>query len=495
MLSRNVVAMTLLVAGTACLASGCFRAQSTSVQVAQAPAMDITVVRSMIAARYGFMRGYNIIDGSLVRSTRLLSGNGRVSFDPTAAVSLNHEDLPTHRPAPNPVVCGVPNAQYLGEFASGSPDFEHPKVPFEWADNVFPIPYPYRPSDEYRPRGMYFSGSLVRLETSAADILVAHPFGTDIDLDVDLDSEFLELLANPDSLLDGKHQLFHVELEQGLWPHRRDGSLWFTPKSGDAIAAYGPWIMDCGHPDDYHTEVHPLTFVAFSRLDSTASGITAWAFVNPYWVSQFYVDDSATAVNFTESGRLGSGDAKSLPQFVAAQLGSNSFKFSPLSQQLHAFPVIVPTHFDQIQWFVCPPIPPSVEHDRTAWTITVEASFTKRSNVPARVRANPEIGCAEVVASLTEFYKPRAILPTVGEWSWDKIEKDVGNIDVRAILLKKGGALPTFRAHVNQNPKILRLSPLVISMDSTKRTDDDQPFPFYGIIHVRWTPVSKSILK
>src|SRR5207247_2922637 len=60
----------------------------------------------------------------------------------------------------------------------------------------------------------------------------------------------------------------HIEIEQGLVPHSGPGLQDFLPGyepvNGDRIAAWGPWIIDCGHAD-FHSELHELTLLVFGH--------------------------------------------------------------------------------------------------------------------------------------------------------------------------------------------------------------------------------------
>src|SRR5438093_1076087 len=66
----------------------------------------------------------------------------------------------------------------------------------------------------------------------------------------------------------------------------------FVPRAGDRIALLRHWIIDCGHTD-YETEIHPLTFLATAHTEGDTT--VAWAFYNPYHVTQVYSPDISVA--------------------------------------------------------------------------------------------------------------------------------------------------------------------------------------------------------
>jgi hypothetical protein len=59
----------------------------------------------------------------------------------------------------------------------------------------------------------------------------------------------------------------------------------YIPQEGDRIAMRGRWIIDCGH-NDFHTELHPITFMAFGH--AVGSKTVVHVISNPYRVTQLY---------------------------------------------------------------------------------------------------------------------------------------------------------------------------------------------------------------
>src|SRR5437588_252802 len=59
----------------------------------------------------------------------------------------------------------------------------------------------------------------------------------------------------------------------------------YIPHEGERIAMRGRWIIDCGH-NDFHTELHPITFMAFGH--QVGSKTVVHVLANPYRVTELY---------------------------------------------------------------------------------------------------------------------------------------------------------------------------------------------------------------
>lgn len=199
-------------------------------------------------------------------------------------------------PSSDPVTaCGSDQYTYLTEL------LEHPvpeyEVPQHWGDVVV------------GGQQVMVSGTVQHAGFGTGDLPFDHVFGSDFNMDVGVDPQFAEFTQ----MDGGPTELpMHVELEEGLFPHARttpgsaSGATWnemsdsarenvqpgYLPLPGDRVIVMGRWILDCGH-GDYFTELHPLTFMAWSHVDGDRT--TVGFFYNPYRVAQRYHPDPALA--------------------------------------------------------------------------------------------------------------------------------------------------------------------------------------------------------
>ena len=137
------------------------------------------------------------------------------------------------------------------------------------------------------------SGTVATVHQGPGDLPMDHPLGDDLSMDVTLDAAFtpfsLKLGAAPS---DTKAGQLHVEISSGMIPHLPSTSTppanqtWRQlsdvslqgfqpgfdhPAVGDRVLVGGRYIVDCGHPD-YHTELHPISFLAWSHQDGHDDG-------------------------------------------------------------------------------------------------------------------------------------------------------------------------------------------------------------------------------
>jgi hypothetical protein len=219
-----------------------------------------------------------------------------VEFEAEAALAANGPIPPV--PA-NPLeevkeACGSETAVFGSELLSGTPP-PSIKVKNEWGDIV-------------PGKDMMVSGTISNVEFSGGDLSIDHPFSRDFTFDVVLDEPYWPLsreLGPGASEGAGEHEL-HMELEVGQLLHAlprlegpAEGESWLTsdslahenleaayiPQVGERIAMRGRWIIDCGH-DDFHAELHPITFMAFGH--AVGSKTVVHVLSNPYRVTQLY---------------------------------------------------------------------------------------------------------------------------------------------------------------------------------------------------------------
>ena len=204
--------------------------------------------------------------------------------------------------------CGSETVTWGSELLTTPPS--EIKVKNEWADLI--------------PGGkeMEVSGKVTGVEFSNGDISIDHPFSRDFTFNVKLDEPYWSLARSlgtgpPDGAESNEttsHEI-HMELETGALLHSlpqkegpASGEQWellnteppeptltgealehlepgYHPVVGDRVAMRGRWIVDCGH-NDFHSELHPLTFLAFGHAEGHKT--ITHVLTNPYRVTQLY---------------------------------------------------------------------------------------------------------------------------------------------------------------------------------------------------------------
>ena len=165
----------------------------------------------------------------------------------------------------------------------------HPGVPSR-ATSTTSDCVPVFPSTNSGATCVFAAGRVVSWENSRYDIMFAHPFGTGDSFDIELDAPYRELLIHPEVFSEsdpsGGHEAtrpetdrvctrrlhastvcvhtLHLELESGLKPWT-PGGPWYIPQENDRVAAMGYYVIDCGHPANYQSEIHPPAFLAFAQ--------------------------------------------------------------------------------------------------------------------------------------------------------------------------------------------------------------------------------------
>jgi len=402
--------------------------------------------------------------------------HGTLGFDETTAVQTDTLGSGTFPTANSFFSCGTSTATFATEILTNP---LHAKVRFEWGDVVPGLQ-------------AFASGSVTDLSIGhGGDLPFTHPFGDDMTFDMKLDSPYTSLSQTvgsaPNDIPAGT---LHTEVPEGLIPHGTDGSFQpgFTPTEGDQSAAYGPWIVDCGHPD-FHTEIHPPTVIAFGHQEGSAT--VTHAFYNPYTVTQLFTPFAKDAADFPNTSRL--TDPNTLP------FPTTAFKLllrighlgppGPLccANRLVTHPVIAPNETAPPSWFVCAPGPKPA-----GGSLSVSSSFTTRSGVKVTVTPNDDIGCAEVSATMGSSYTPQPLQRKSCVLPWSVLSKQaadalgVPGLDIRAAI---DTLVPkSFVPAVNRNPVVDCYDPLVAPPLGTSgvTVSDSQPYPFYGTVSVSW---------
>ncbi|HEX4187009.1 MAG TPA: hypothetical protein VHY83_03835 [Solirubrobacteraceae bacterium] len=330
-----------------------------------------------------------------------------VEFESKAALTANGPipPVPTNPLEEVKEVCGSETAVFGSELLNGTPPSKI-KVKNEWGDIV-------------AGKDMMVSGTISDVEESGGDLSIDHPFSRDFTFDVVLDQAYWPLarqLGPGATEGAGEHEL-HMELEDGQLLHALpqltgppEGESWLTldakahenreaayiPQAGDRIAMRGRWIIDCGH-NDFHTELHPITFMAFGH--AMGSKTVVHVISNPYRVTELYGFGSA-GVNSAPKGAP-------FPQALEDTITSVTEK------SIAGFPaaITMATGIERTQpstapWIVCKP---------TSGKANVHRAFVTRKGVTISVNALKGTNCATISArvggSEGEFGKYTALQP------------------------------------------------------------------------------------
>jgi hypothetical protein len=280
-----------------------------------------------------------------------------VEFESKAALAANG---PIPKVPANPLeevkeVCGSETQVFGSELLTGTPPSEI-KVKNEWGDIV-------------AGKDMMVSGKISHVEESGGDLSFDHPFSRDFTFDVVLDEPYWPLARKlgPGAREGGGEHELHMELEYGQLLHAlpqlkgpAEGESWlsadkqahehveaaYIPQEGDRIATRGRWIIDCGH-NDFHTELHPITFMAFGH--AVGSKTVVHVLSNPYRVTELYGFGTGEVNSSSPKGTP-------FPQALAETIGAVTKK------SVEGFPaaITLATGIERTQpstapWFACKP--------------------------------------------------------------------------------------------------------------------------------------------
>jgi hypothetical protein len=375
--------------------------------------------------------------------------------------------------------CGSATQTYAADILANGPSGA--SVRYEWGDVV--------------PGLQVFASGPVRDLTfnTTGDLPFTHPFGADMTFGMTLDDPYKPLAQVAGKGLSGTPPgVLHTEIAEGLIPHDADGNYLagFTPNAGDQSAAYGPWIIDCGH-DDFHTEIHPPSVLAFAHEENGAT--VSNAFSNPYVVTQLFNPDPAKSADFSDPNRTHETDTLTFPKYlvdlILGMLGTGPASFQG-KDQLESHVIIEPNHAldPSVSWFVCAPgaVPSNGK-------LSVTSNFTTRSGVDVSVIKRESIGCAQITARTTSAYTPMPLTRKDCTLDWNQLNQQAAaalgqpNLDVRAAIDKLVPASVVDK--VNRNPVVDCYDPLQappLGTSGKTVVDNRQPFPFYGQVRVAW---------
>ena len=152
------------------------------------------------------------------------------------------------------------------------------------------LTYPFGPPEWKAVLGSDYalstaSGLVQSAGISGVDFLFTHEFSNDWDMCVRPVPGDRGLLAEGSP--GGACSSRMLEIEYEIYFSTFFFAQYDQVRPGDFVTATGRWIVDCGH-DDYHTEIHPLFFMAYTRTEQHQGRAATAAFL---WVNGFYTGD------------------------------------------------------------------------------------------------------------------------------------------------------------------------------------------------------------
>jgi hypothetical protein len=282
-----------------------------------------------------------------------------------------------------------------------------------------------------------------------------------------------------------------VEIDQGMVPEAFQASV----AEKTRIAAFGRWIVDCGH-DDFHTEIHSPLLLASATVGAAPAGrpgasqktsVKFWS--RPYTVSQQwsegnFIDHLLAEVAKVETTILG----------------------IPLSTRVEAHPKVFTTPYDGrpfIKLLVQPPPQKHVGAVTVPQRLMVSFHFTHRAGVAIQVfdAGHGAVGIIIVLGDLNPATLPRKHDLTV-QWSelGDKYSyvidalqiADILTLDIASALILNRGILtdiydPPQASSPLDNQNVVNATAVgALSPQAGLSEDDKQPFPLYGWMDVWW---------
>ncbi len=373
-----------------------------------------------------------------------------VEFESSAAVAANGAipPVPAKPLEEAKEACGSETTTWGSELLTTPPGAI--QVKNEWGDIV-------------AGKEMMVSGTVHNVVSPGeADIPIDHPFSADTTFDVQLDEPYWSLARELTAESEGKpsaHEL-HMELETGSFPHQApqregpaEGEPWdlleeevtqrkergestdtllqdaslglesgYVPHGGDRVAMRGRWIIDCGH-NDFHAELHPITFMAFGHEEGAKTAVHVLA--NGYRVTQLY-GTGTTELNpkFARGKPFGEG----VEQAVSTLVKHSLFRAGP--SPLALLVGLESTLPSTAPFKVCAP-----EGGKRG--VLAGYSFVRHAGVHIDVKGPAGSHCATVTATVNpEKYKVLEPRPRTCDmpWPWlsQKIAESLGVGGVRS---------------------------------------------------------------
>jgi hypothetical protein len=438
---------------------------------------------------------------------------------------------PTAPPAPAPAPTGGPPASILQTTytnvpyapAQGDPNWAQKMSngstigitsppPWEWV-SVYDPKFEKEGSLNNPMVGM--TGWVVDPSISGGDVWFVHPFGFDFEFYIVPDPQFESLLSasntgvtpgtgKVDADFDAANTTAHniglsapkgvmgVETDQGLVP----ASFRNLITTGARIAAFGRWIVDCGH-DDFHTEIHAPLLMAVATPGPPPAGIQGGSEMTslqimsrPYTVSQQFAEGNFIDHLLAEVAKV-----------------ETTILGIPFSTRVEAHPTVLTPPYDgrpYIKLLVQPPPrkyvnPIEVPQQR----LMVSYHFTHRAGVAVQVfnAGNDTVGIIIVLGDLNPSPLPPKQDLTV-QWSqlgseYSYVIDALQIVDLlkgdfaSAIILNRGILTDIYDAPSASSPLDNQNIAAPMSVDQFPTTagvseDDGQPFPIYGWLNVWW---------
>ena len=421
------------------------------------------------------------------------SGSSTATAPPTAAWSPGTAQAANGTAAPIDVatVCGSSSATYLAELLHTPP--AQLKVMDEWADVVA------------GGKQLLVSGTVSTVHLGPGDLPIDHPFGDDLSMDVKVAPAFAafsqKLGTAPSDVKPGN---FHVEISSGYIPHvPRPSSASATqtwrqlsdfnltgfqpgfaqPAIGDPVVVGGRYIVDCGHPD-YHTELHPISFLAWAHQDGSTTVVHVYE--NAYRDTEYYTPDLAVLGLVNDTARFANPQTKRFPPYLIDEV---TRLISGSTQQLRTFELVgaVPPAASN-SWQACAPTASSGAQ------VEVHYDLQTRPGVSVTVSPADANGCVTVHSTTSAAYSTPDVSLRTCIMPWSYINSIAGqalaaSVDTRQVIKKN---VPqqywplVDRAPLAGCADVLSGPP--VSAQPTGQmmaTDAGQPFGVYGIITIR----------
>jgi hypothetical protein len=434
---------------------------------------------------------------------------------------------PAQPPAPAPSPTGGPPASILQTSYQNMAYLPAENDP-DWAQKIsngstigLTSPPPWEWVSVYDPRFekegslenpmVGLTGWAVNPGLSLADVWFVHPFGNDFEFYIVPDPPYESLLAASNTgVTPGTGKIdtdYHdanatahniglaalkgvlgVETDQGLVaPAFRN-----LVTDGTRIAAFGRWIVDCGH-DDFHSELHAPLLMAVAKVAppppgaAGASEMTSVQIISrPYTVSQKFAEGNFVDHLLAEVAKV-----------------EATFLGIPFSTRVEAHPTVLTTPYDgrpYIKLLVQPPPrkPTTVIRPQR---LTVSFHFAHRAGVAVQVfdAGNGSVGIIIVLGDLNPAPLPPKHDLTV-QWSQlgDKYSyvidalqiADILTLDIApAIILNRGILTDIYDAPNAPADNRNVAAPTAIDQiqpGAGMSENDSQPFPVYGWLNVWW---------
>jgi hypothetical protein len=395
--------------------------------------------------------------------------------------------------------CGADDGRrFLAELISGGGSPLNFKIPFRLADITPAFPNP----TSLRGGQVMVSGTVTALVVGAGDFPFDHPYGSDLNFDVDLDPEF-EWTGQHNGVADGSD--LHIELSAGQLPHlpgtdsgpatleweemgretRANLQTEYLPRVGSRVIVMGRFIDDCGHPP-FQTELHPLSFMAWQNDTATSSEVRFMA--APAREMQLYNFDRSKANLLYDTSRGTSTFTRSFPGGLIAQilrvqdLGTDPYKSL---DRMESWGLVEANKVSPAPFTFCAPGGPG------APVLSYEVNL--RPGVAFTPVLDQATGCATVNVALGTQVTPNPPQRTC-ELPWEFLsevaaeESGVATLDIQAELKKYVSA--AYQHRLDEEPIMECYWPVSGPTADASVGEhntvvlDELPTPYWGVVRV-----------